>query len=440
MPLASPLHGLPNKRHIWGWISFDVANQSFTLIINTLLFAIFFKEVAASGRTNTDTLWSLVFAGSMLLVVLASPLAGAIADARGTKKIWLLTTGFACGVLTCLLATIQPGMLWLACLLYIPANFCFNLGENFLAAFLPQLAPREHAGRLSAFSWGIAYCAALLMLVLIVLGMAVFGLEATSQWRPFFVGAGLWFIAFAIPTLLFLKEPRIANPATMLGAAGEAASRLARTFREVRTFRDLATLLVASFFYGGAMAVIISFASIIASDFGFQAKQLVIFVAVITVSGIVGTLIPMFLQDSLGHKRMTLALLVLWLGTSLFLAFVSYRHSAGQLSSTWPVWLAGNLLGLGIGSLGSANRAFVGYLTPTSRAAEFFGLWGLVLKLSAVLVIPFGVVKDRLGKPEALLVLTTMVLVGFVLTLFVDERRGVLAAERESEGLASTTI
>jgi hypothetical protein len=36
----------------------------------------------------------------------------------------------------------------------------------------------------------------------------------------------------------------------------------------------------------------------------------------------------------------------------------------------------GNLLGFGLGSLGSANRAFVGYLAPPSRAAEMFGYGG----------------------------------------------------------------
>ena len=33
-----PLNGFPQQRHLWSWISFDVANQSFTLIINTFMF------------------------------------------------------------------------------------------------------------------------------------------------------------------------------------------------------------------------------------------------------------------------------------------------------------------------------------------------------------------------------------------------------------------
>ena len=45
-----PLKGLPKQGQIWSWISFDVANQSFTLIINTLLFSIFFNEVVIQDK------------------------------------------------------------------------------------------------------------------------------------------------------------------------------------------------------------------------------------------------------------------------------------------------------------------------------------------------------------------------------------------------------
>jgi UMF1 family MFS transporter len=434
MPLPrSPLAGLPNQKQVWSWISFDVANQSFTLIINTLLFSIFFQQVIVRDPARDDQIWSIVFASSMLLVVVASPIAGAIADGRGWRKVGLISTGVACGVLTCALALLPAGSLWLAALLYIPANFAFNIGENFLASFLPQLARREDLGRVSGFSWAVAYAAALLMLLAVAGTMMALSLTDSAQWRPFFFAAGLWFLAFLTPTLLFLREQKPAHPEPGNPIA-IGVKRLLESARRTAQFRDLATLLLASFFYGGGMAVIVAFASIIAQDFGFSATQLVVFVAVITVSGIVGTLIPTFLQDRLGHKRTTVMLLAVMVLTAFYLAYVAHAHAravaAGAPSPAWPVWLAGNLIGLGLGSLGTANRAFVGFLTPPARSAEFFGLWGLVFKLAAILTIPFGVVKDRVGMPAALLVLAAMFAVGLVATLFVNEHRGVQAADR----------
>lgn len=425
-----PLHGLPRQGQIWSWISFDVANQSFTLIINTLLFSIFFQQVVLAGRDDRNTIWSIVFAASMLLVVLASPIAGAIADAKRWKKEALLLTGLACAVLTCAMGLIPPGGLVLAVLLYIPANFMFNIGENFLASFLPQLARQQDFGRVSGFSWAVAYSSALIMLVLVAATMLMLGLKDPSQWRPFFVAAGVWFLAFAVPTLLVLREDE-PTPGEKGNVLVLGFRRLAQSARSTRKYRDLAMLFLASLFYGAGMAVVISFASILAMDFGFTDVELVIFTAVITVSGVVGTLVPTFLQDRLGHKRTTLALLLVWVVTTLLLAAIAYRHAQlppGTTGATWPLWVAGNMLGFGLGSLGSANRAFVGYLTPPSRSAEFFGVWGLVFKLAAVLVVPFGVAKDVLGTTAALIVLAVFIVVGFVLTLFIDEKRGHAAA------------
>ena len=186
-------------------------------------------------------------------------------------------------------------------------------------------------------------------------------------------------------------------------------------------------MLLASFFYGGGISVIVAFASILAVEFGFTQVELVIYVAVITVTGILGTMIPTFLQDRLGHKKMTIVLLIAWVLTALYIAWISFQHAHAPPNvpePTWPVWLAGNLLGLGLGALGSANRAFVGFLTPPDRSGEFFGLWGLVFKLAAVLVIPFGYVKDAWGTWQAMIVLAGMLLVGLLLTMMIDEGRG----------------
>jgi UMF1 family MFS transporter len=431
-----PLQGLPHQGQLWSWISFDVANQSFTLIISTLLFSIFFQEVVIRDPTRDDLLWNLTFAASMLLTVIVSPMAGAVADERAWKKRCLVGTGFLCAAFTCALGFIQPGQLWLAALLYIAGNFMFSIGENFLASFLPEVSPREQLGRVSGFSWACAYCGSLMLLILTAVGMIVFDLKRPDQWRPFFVFAGLWFFAFALPTVLFLRE-RAAAPSRRAEVNILVAGyrRLTASARQVARFRDVAMLLVASLFYGAGMSVIIQFASILAREFGFSDVQLVLFVAVITVSGIVGTLLPMLFQDRLGHKRTTLMLVGVWIvsaGGFVVFAWLYARADNPAGFARWPLWCLGNLFGFGLGSLGSANRAFVGYMTPANRSAEFFGLWGLVFKLAAVLTVPFGYAKDAWGTPAALIVLLGFLVIGFVLTLGVNEERGLAAARQDT--------
>ena len=431
-----PLNGFPQQRQLWSWISFDVANQSFTLIINTLLFSIFFSQVVIQNDAIDDRIWALTFGGSMLITALVSPLAGAAADERAWKKRFLIGSGVMCGIFTCALGFIQPGQMWLAILLYVPANFAFSIGENFLASFLPGLAKQDQVGRVSGFSWACAYAAALLLLIITAGAMVLLKLESADCWRPFFVFAGLWFLAFTIPTMLWLKEPQVArnvHPGRSLLTAGFV--RLTETVRDSARYKDLAMLLVASLFYGTGMSVVVFFASKLAVEYGFQQVDLVIFVAVITVSGIVGTIIPTLYQDKLGHRRSILIFLVIWLATALGFSFYAYLYEAHAQSGldgkypTWPLWVIGNLLGFGLGSLGSANRAFVSYLAPPNREAEVFGIWGLMWKLSAIMTFPFAWVKDAVGTSEALLVLAGFLLVGLLFTLCINERRGHAAAQ-----------
>lgn len=431
-----PLAGLPRQQQIWAWISFDVANQSFTLIINTLLFSIFFSQVVVQNNAIDDRLWALTFGSSMLLCALFSPIAGAMADERAWKKRCLLGTGILCGIFTCGLALVQPGQIWLAALLYIPANFAFAIGENFLASFLPGLARPEQIGRVSGFSWACAYGAALVLLILTAVGMVLAQRTTPDQWRPFFVFAGLWFLVFAIPTMIWLREP--AEPRAVHTGHGLLAAgfiRLGESLRQVTRYRDLALLLIASLFYATGMNVVIFFASKLADEYGFSEVKLVLFVAVVTVSGIVGTLLPMLYQDRLGHRRSTLFFLVIWMVTAAGFACYAWLHDRHVPSPgaapfpTWPLWVIGNLLGFGLGSLGSANRAFVGYLAPPGRTAEIFGMWGLVFKLAAIMTFPFAWIKDTTGTPAALLVLTGFLAVGLALTLLIDESRGRAAVQ-----------
>jgi len=429
------LNRFPHQRQLWAWISFDVANQSFTLIINTLLFSIFFSQVVVRNDAIDDRIWALTYGGSMLLTAIISPLAGAVADERAWKKRFLIGSGLICGLLTCALGWIRPGQIGLAVLIYVPANFAFSIGENFLASFLPSLAKPDQVGRVSGFSWACAYGAALMLLILTAGAMILFHLEAADGWRPFFVFAGLWFIAFTIPTFLWLKEPqamRVIHPGQNLFTAGFI--RLAETLREFKRFRDLGLLMIGSLFYGTGMSVVVFFASKLAAEYGFQQVDLVVFVAVITVSGIFGTIIPTLFQDRIGHRRSVGIFLVVWLLTALGFALYAHLHEAHSLSGqggiypTWPLWLIGNLLGFGLGSLGSSNRAFVSYMAPPNREAEVFGIWGLMWKLSAVTTFPFAWVKDTVGTSQALLVLAAFLAVGLALTLLIDERRGLAAA------------
>ncbi len=424
----NPFAGLPNPKIVWAWGMFDLANQSFTLLINTLLFAIYFKEVVVADPARGTSLWSVAFSSSMLLVVVCSPVLGAIADVRGTRKLVLMTVGVLCATLTCALSLVEPGLIALAMLLYIPANFCYQISENFLASFLPSVSTPRNIGRISATGWAMGYAGALMLLVLTLGAMLTLGLEDPPNWRPLFVFAGLWFMLNMLPSALILREPPTDHATHGTGSlVGEATARMRDTLRSASQYRQLVTFLTAFFVFGMGVQVIIAFAAILAGDFGITGTGLVLFVLQITLTAGAAAVVTGFFQDTIGAKTTVIVYLVVWMISALALLGISLVPSKPQ----WLFWIVGNGIGFGIGGIGTASRSLVGRFTPAHKTAEFFGLWGMVYKLAGVVgVLSFGQVNAWIGMSASLALLLAFFAVGLVMTLAVRETAGLRAARR----------
>lgn len=434
-----PFRSLPNPREVFAWGMYDFANQSFTLLILTLLFPIYVRQVAvakpgmdeAAIGAMGDRVWSSIFAASMLLVVLTSPFVGAFADARGAKKRLLVGTGVLCVLLTASFALIGPGGWVLAVVLFIPANYCYQIGENMLASFLPEVANQRNLGKVSAIGWTMGYTGALLLLVLVVAAMLGLNMGPPSQWRPFFVFAAAWFALGMVAPAIVLRELKPKAETPSIGVCVHlAVHRLYTTVRDARQHKQLLRFLIAFFVYALGVQTIIAFAGIIAHDFGFDQTKLALFVLQLTVTAGIGAVLTGMYQDKLGPRRTLIIFLIVWVVTCLTMVGLTLPADPPQ----WLFWVAGNGVGLGLGGVGTASRAMVGAFTPQQKTAEFFGLWGMTYKGAGVVgVLSFGQVKAGLGSTASLLLLTGFFLVGLALLLRVNVsagRRSALRAQR----------
>ncbi len=439
------LQGVPNRKVVLSWGCFDLANQSFTLVINTLLFGIFVKEVILEGAGYGDFAWSLMGALSLGAVAVIGPAIGALADARRCKKKLLITTGFICAALTTALGFLPAGTavglaaaLALAFLVYVPANIFYNIGENLMASFLPEISTRERMGRISAVGWTLGYVGALILQVIILIAIAGFGWREPAEYRPFLCFAGVWFAVMMIPTLLHLPESpgppggekREAHP------VAKAFRKMCKTLGEARRFPDLAALLSGFFIYGMGVQVIIFFSGIIAvDDFGFTTTYLFGYSLVVTVTAGAGAFTVGLIQDRIGHRTTVISSLVLWTLVAIGMMGLSWlRSRSGEPAAFphWPVWIVGMGVGLGLGSIGTATRAVVGILTPAHRTAEFFGLWGTTSKLAGLIGLPiFGWIRFQFGPVPSLGVLAAFFIGGaLIVWRLVDIDRGQRTATR----------
>jgi MFS transporter, UMF1 family len=152
------------KREVVGWAMYDFANSGYTTVVLTAVFNAYFVGVVAGGANWGTLAWTLVLGLSNALVMLATPLIGAHADARAAKKRWLLVMTLGCVLGTAALAGVGRGDLWLAVLAVVVSNFCYSIGEQLTAAFLPELSRPQALGRVSGWGWSLGYFGGMLTL------------------------------------------------------------------------------------------------------------------------------------------------------------------------------------------------------------------------------------------------------------------------------------
>jgi UMF1 family MFS transporter len=415
-------------REIFGWAMFDFANSSYTTVIITVAFSVFFTStVAAAGRA--DFLWGFGLSISNGLVLLLSPVIGAIADDSGRKKRFLFATYLACVAGTALLALVGPGDVALALALLVVSNVAFSFGENLAGAFLPEISTPRTIGRISGLGWGLGYFGGLASLMLIspLIGPGFGGDNLANLRRAWLVTAAFFLVAGSC-TFALLRERAPRGPRrTLIGHLRVGFARLATTAREVRRFGELAKFLLAFFLYHGGLTTVIAFAAILAErTFGFGPADLIRLFVLLQLTSAAGALGFGFIQDRIGAVRTVRVTLVIWIVACVggYLA-----RTAGQF------WWVAMAAGLGIGSLQSASRALVGLFSPRAKEAEFFGFWGLAGKAAyAIGPALFGLISSASGSQRlAILSAALFFVAGLVAVSFVDERRGIAAAASWNE-------
>ena len=408
-------------REVWAWAMYDFANSGYTTVVITAIFNAYFVGVVAGGAVWATFAWTATLAVSYFAIMLSAPVLGAYVDQRANKKRWLLITTFGCVATTAALGLVGPNDIALACVLLAVSNFFFGTGENIVAAFLPELARGRALGKVSGWGWALGYVGGLISLgaCLAYVSAAQAHDQGAAQFVPvtMLITAGLFMIA-SLPTLLLLKERAQPQPATDHVALA-AFARLAQTLRHVGRYKDLARFLVCLVFYQAGVQAVVALAAIYAEQaMGFKTQETITLILAVNVTAALGALTFGQLQDRLGHI-MTIALtLIGWIVTVLL---------AWSAKDRGDFWIAANLAGLCLGASQSAGRALIGYLSPKDRRGEFFGLWGLAVKLSSILgPITYGLANWLSGGDHRLAFLLTgsYFVVGLILLTTIDVRRG----------------
>jgi UMF1 family MFS transporter len=420
---------------LWAWAMFDFANSGFTTVVITALFNAYFVTVVAGNTPWATFAWTAALSVSYLLIIVSGPLLGAYADRHAAKKKLLAITTAGCVLFTALLWFARPELLWYAVACVIAANFFFGSGENLIAAFLPELARPCALGRVSGWGWSLGYLGGLLTLGLCL--TYVTWAEAQGQVASEFVPvtmlitAGV-FALTSLPTFLLLKERAVPRPTDAIPCAAplaEAWREVGHTLRQTRQFADLARFLLCSLFYQAGIQTVITLAAVYAGQaMGFGTRETLLLVFAVNITAAIGAFGFGPVQDRIGHVRAIALTLGGWIVTVL-IAWAAPVAASGETL----FWIAANLAGLCMGAAQSAGRALVGLLAPSSRLAEFYGFWGLSVKLASIAgPLSYGIVTWASGGDHrsALLLTGGYFVIGLLLLSRVKVARGRSAALR----------
>ena len=408
------------KREVFAWSMYDFANSGYTTVVLTAVFNAYFVSVVAEKAEWATFAWTAILAVSYLAVMIAGPIVGAYADAHAAKKRVLMLVTIGCVISTALLYQAGPGMILWAAVFVVISNFCYAIGENIAAAFLPELARPEALGKISGWGWSWGYVGGLVALGLCLLWIMTASArgQSTSDAVPAtnLITAAVYALG-AMVTFIWLKER--ATPAPPATDGLSAFARLAKTAREASRYKDLLRVFFCGTCYQAGVATVITLAAIYAQQvMGFTTQDTLILVLVVNVTACIGAFGFGYVQDAIGKKIALAITLVGWMAMVVFAWF----------ATTPPLfWVAANLAGVCMGSSQSAGRALVAFFSPPDRAAEFFGLWGVATRLSAILgPLTYGAVSWFSGGNHRLAMLITIVffIAALLVLLGVDEKRG----------------
>jgi UMF1 family MFS transporter len=420
-PAAAPAARKIPTRAVVSWVLYDLANTIFSMGIVSLYFGLWVRD--AVGKERADTVLGVITAISMGIIFVLSPVLGAMTDRARRRMPFLIVSTLVCVFFTALLA--RAGF-YTTAVCFVIANIAYQAGLQFYDAMLPEVSHEGNRGKISGIGVGVGYLGSY---IAVGLGLnAVFG----SDDKPFlFTMIAAFFLLFAIPCFLFVKERGNPNPRPVfsLRLMRESTRETIRTVRSGREYPGLVRFLVGRLFYTDAINTVITIMGLytvnVAESTGLTREQgeeraKIILLTAITFA-VIGGFVWGWLVDRLGPKRTLNYVLYLWVGVFLLASAVGIFGL--PLATLYAVACAA---GVALGGIWSADRPFMLRLTPPSRIGEFYGLYGMMGRFSSItgpliwafvfwLTIQKIGLAPHVGQGIGVLVLLSLVIVSYVI-------------------------
>lgn len=412
-----------DSKVIRSWAFYDWANSAFATTIIAAVMPAFFSDVAAKGLDpgTATAYWGYTDSIASLFVLLLSPILGAIADASGSKKIFLRFFTYL-GVVSCLLMfTIGTGdWLWAALLVCI-GTIAFSGGNVFYDAFLTDIAPPEKRDYVSSIGYSYGYIGGGILLaahLYFILNAQDFGLSGVTAIQISLASVGVWWFLFALPLFRNVPETKLTTQKRSIMQWTRIGFQDVRnTLRKITKYPELLKFLLAFWFFNDGINTIIKMATIYGKEIGIDTTDLITALLLTQFVGFPCTLLFGKIAEKIGSKFT----LFITLFTYLIIVCLGYF-----MQSALHFYILAGLVGLVQGGSQAISRSIFSRMVPMYHNTEFFGFFSLTGKFASVLgPFVFALVGQLTGSSRlGILSLVFFFLVGILLLFRVNIPKG----------------
>lgn len=330
------------------------------------------------GSAATIRLGWITFSAS-LIVFLAAPIFGTIADAGGYRKRFLLIFAVTGAAATTGLGFVGQGDWPLALGLYLIASVGFYSSIVFYDSLLIDVTEPRNYSFVSTLGFSIGYLggAALLALHLWMLkSPQTFGLEnATEAFSYAFISVGVWWIVFLLPLWFFVPESHSSSEVSShpIRAAYE---ELRSTVLKISQYRNVMIFLSAYWLYIGGVFAVIFMAVNYGQRLGFEDSDLVLALLIANFVGFPATLVYGAAAHRWGAKKGLYVALLTYVGACLW---------GIQMSDVKEFYIMSVVIGMVQGGVQGLSRSVYATLIPPEQPGEFFGFYSMTRKFAHVI-------------------------------------------------------
>ena len=370
-----------NKKSLFSWLLFDLANTVYAFIIPGLYFSVWL----VSEKGWTDQQLGLATSTAMVIVAILGPWIGRKSDSsQGKKRILLLMT-LICIISTFLLGTFSVET---SVLLFIFSLIGFNLGSVVYDALLVSVSNEENRGKISGLGVAFGYTGSL-----IGFGVATLLQNMGYSYIEIFKSVAILFLLFSLPAFFFIEEKITTDKKIKINILN-SLSIVINSWKHSRQYKGLTRFLIGRFFYADAINTLISglLAVYLVEEVGLTPADSQSILALAIVVSIIGGYIFGKAADLYGPRKLILISITCWM-ISLSLAII-----ATEFNQLWLIYVTGVLGGFNIGGIFAVDRVFMTRLSPEKHLGEFYGLYSTVGRFATILgPILWGLIVNSLG-------------------------------------------